>query len=218
MKVFFAIIIGTFLFSCNSSSEANRGYVNKTVNTMPNNTMEDTLFGAAKNRVNNTVITPQPTSSTVPNVTTGQQTALTPEQMQQMQQQFQQQQMQQHVAQQVPANVSTKNGPINPAHGQPGHRCDIAVGAPLNGAAVKVNPTLVKGNQPTNITTTTPVKVNAGNATAANVPAIKTAPGMNPPHGEAGHRCDIAVGQPLSTKKQAIADPANPIGDIVPKF
>jgi len=23
---------------------------------------------------------------------------------------------------------------LNPAHGQPGHRCDIAVGAPLNSA------------------------------------------------------------------------------------
>jgi len=30
------------------------------------------------------------------------------------------------------------NGPapkINPAHGQPGHRCDVAVGAPLDGSA-----------------------------------------------------------------------------------
>ncbi len=26
-----------------------------------------------------------------------------------------------------------------------------------------------------------------------------TAPGMNPPHGQPGHRCDIAVGAPLDS-------------------
>jgi len=36
------------------------------------------------------------------------------------------------------AQQSVATGPapkINPAHGQPGHRCDIAVGAPLDGSA-----------------------------------------------------------------------------------
>src|SRR5215213_1047963 len=34
---------------------------------------------------------------------------------------------------QVPVNVTPSvSTPLNPAHGQPGHRCDIAVGAPLN--------------------------------------------------------------------------------------
>ena len=28
-------------------------------------------------------------------------------------------------------------------------------------------------------------------------PVAKTAPGMNPPHGQPNHRCDIAVGAPL---------------------
>ena len=28
-------------------------------------------------------------------------------------------------------------------------------------------------------------------------PQTQTAPGMNPPHGQEGHRCDIAVGAPL---------------------
>jgi hypothetical protein len=27
-----------------------------------------------------------------------------------------------------------------------------------------------------------------------------TAPGMNPPHGQPNHRCDIAVGAPLNSK------------------
>lgn len=34
----------------------------------------------------------------------------------------------------------------------------------------------------------------AGNAAA---PAGTTAPGMNPPHGQPGHRCEIPVGSPL---------------------
>lgn len=29
------------------------------------------------------------------------------------------------------------------------------------------------------------------------VQSQRTAPGLNPPHGQAGHRCDIAVGAPL---------------------
>jgi hypothetical protein len=68
---------------------------------------------------------------------------------------------------------------MNPAHGQPGHRCDIAVGAPLN-------------SKPTQQTATT--------ATANNQPVQQVAPGMNPPHGQPGHRCDIAVGAPLDSK------------------
>ena len=32
---------------------------------------------------------------------------------------------------------------MNPAHGQPGHRCDIAVGAPLNSAPVKAAATKI---------------------------------------------------------------------------
>jgi hypothetical protein len=67
---------------------------------------------------------------------------------------------------------------MNPPHGQPGHRCDIAVGAPLNS----------KPTQPTATTATT------------NQAIQKVAPGMNPPHGEPGHRCDIAVGAPLDSK------------------
>ena len=30
--------------------------------------------------------------------------------------------------------------------------------------------------------------------------AAATAEGMNPPHGQPGHRCDIAVGAPLDSK------------------
>jgi len=62
----------------------------------------------------------------------------------------------------------------NPAHGQPGHRCDIPVGAPLN-------------SPPAN-NTITPVQGGNTNTATGNI---------NPPHGQAGHRCDIKVGDPL---------------------
>ncbi len=32
---------------------------------------------------------------------------------------------------------------------------------------------------------------------SAQTPVAKTPPGMNPPHGQEGHRCEIAVGAPL---------------------
>jgi len=92
------------------------------------------------------------------------------------------------VTQAVP--VQNKNNvQLNPAHGQPGHRCDIAVGAPLNSApgSSTTAPTIVTTQQP-------------AQNTIAEQQAQKTAPGMNPPHGQPGHRCDIAVGAALDSK------------------
>ncbi len=79
---------------------------------------------------------------------------------------------------------------MNPAHGQPGHRCDIAVGAPLS-----TKPAANGAAQPNVVTTQQP----ANNVSIVEQPAKKTAPGMNPPHGEPGHRCDISVGAPLNS-------------------
>ncbi|AWK03959.1 hypothetical protein HYN56_06820 [Flavobacterium crocinum] len=100
-----------------------------------------------------------------------------------------------------PNTVLGETKGINPAHGQPGHRCDIAVGAPLNsaptqqvqatqGQTIQVNPT----QQKVVTTTTTPVKV---------------AKGMNPPHGQPGHRCDIPVGAPLNSPAPKTTATAN---------
>jgi hypothetical protein len=77
---------------------------------------------------------------------------------------------------------------MNPAHGQPGHRCDISVGAPLNSpiATPKNNPVVPQQNNPVSTTTVTP-----------NPITTPTPEGMNPPHGQEKHRCDIAVGAPL---------------------
>ena len=82
---------------------------------------------------------------------------------------------------------------MNPAHGQPNHRCDIAVGAPLNSKPAPANA------QPA-VVSTQPQQPPS-NVTVKEVPnTVKTAPGMNPPHGEPNHRCDIAVGAPLNSK------------------
>lgn len=82
---------------------------------------------------------------------------------------------------------------MNPAHGQPGHRCDIPVGAPLNSPP---------GKQAATTQTITPAPTTA---------KTKTAPGMNPPHGDPGHRCDIAVGAPLnSAPAKPVSTPVQP--------
>lgn len=90
---------------------------------------------------------------------------------------------------QNPAAVQPTAPGMNPPHGQAGHRCDIAVGAPLN-------------SKPAPPATTTGTTVSGQpQVTMTEVPnKVKTAPGMNPPHGEPGHRCDIAVGAPLNSK------------------
>lgn len=104
------------------------------------------------------------------------------------------------------APVVTKPG-MNPPHGQPGHRCDIAVGAPLNSppgknAQPKPGAAITQQIDPSKFTTTTtsqpaqptgaPAILNPDGAAATT-----TAPGMNPPHGQPGHQCGIAVGAPL---------------------
>jgi hypothetical protein len=68
----------------------------------------------------------------------------------------------------------------NPEHGQPEHRCDIAVGAPLNtpaadGATVPASPSPL---------------ISSPDGMDGNVT-------LNPPHGQPGHDCAIPVGQPL---------------------
>ncbi len=91
-------------------------------------------------------------------------------------------------------NPATVASGMNPQHGQPGHRCDIAVGAPLN--------------SPVKNTTQASTITNAStNSSAIKNAAITTvAPGMNPQHGQPGHRCDIAVGSPLAdTSKNKVS-------------
>ncbi len=99
----------------------------------------------------------------------------------------------------VPKNMAAG---MNPDHGQPNHRCDIAVGAPLNS-----KPTI-------NTAANSNIKPLAPPAVVAAPPVQKVTPGMNPAHGQPNHRCDIAVGEPLNSKpaltssKQIATEPA----------
>lgn len=85
----------------------------------------------------------------------------------------------------APANVAA-NGGINPPHGQPGHRCDIPVGAPLDGSGNGKSMTITPTPAPTPPPAPQPVNTTT---LASGTP--------NPAHGEPGHRCDVKVGDPL---------------------
>lgn len=94
------------------------------------------------------------------------------------------------------ANAQTKSNLIfNPPHGQAGHNCDLAVGAPLNQTA-PIKPQEIPA-QP---------KVAVAPATTEKN-SNKT---LNPAHGKPNHRCDIAVGASLDSKplqKATVIDP-----------
>lgn len=91
-------------------------------------------------------------------------------------------------ASQTATNTTTVGIGMNPAHGQKGHRCDIPVGAPLNSPVVAA--------KTTSTSTSAPQMTVTPNTTSTATP-ITTAEGINPPHGQEGHRCDIAVGAAL---------------------
>ena len=83
-----------------------------------------------------------------------------------------------------PSNTATA---LNPEHGKPGHRCDIAVGAPLNSAPAA-------NAAPTPNVQVTPVPAT----TTASAPApTGPKPKLNPAHGQPYHDCSIKVGDPL---------------------
>lgn len=85
---------------------------------------------------------------------------------------------------------------MNPPHGQPGHRCDIAVGAPLNSKPnkAKAETTITNNN--------TPALVSSNNT-------AQVAPGTNPPHGQPGHVCGTPVGSPLNKEEKTDAIKTN---------
>lgn len=79
----------------------------------------------------------------------------------------------------APAEVYSQAG-LNPPHGQPGHDCSIAVGAPLKGSSSQALPVSPVMSSPA------PAVPNPGSTVR-----------LNPPHGQPGHNCEIPVGQPL---------------------
>ncbi len=95
----------------------------------------------------------------------------------------------------TPSNQATSNLIFNPPHGQAGHNCALAVGAPLNKTA-SVKPQEASAQ---------PQAVAAPVATPKN--ANKN---LNPAHGMPNHRCDIAVGASLDSKPIQKATVINP--------
>ncbi|WP_341227539.1 hypothetical protein [uncultured Arcticibacterium sp.] len=93
----------------------------------------------------------------------------------------------------APANFSASGSGLNPAHGMPGHNCDVAVGAPLPSGPVAQSapvPAALTAAQPT-VASTPNLNVNLKN--------------INPAHGQPGHDCAVAVGAPLPAKGAAKA-------------
>lgn len=100
---------------------------------------------------------------------------------------------------------------LNPPHGEPGHRCEIPVGSPLNGSAAVqapapsaapapvVAPPPPTANSPASLAPTVENarRLNAAQGTQNAAPSTGEKPKTNPAHGQPWHRCDIAVGAPL---------------------
>lgn len=103
----------------------------------------------------------------------------------------------------APSPVKSGAG-LNPPHGEPGHDCAIAVGAPLgsapSGATQTIQPNIqnpssvpAQTSPVINPTTPTPVTTMPGGQT----PAAGSTGKVNPAHGEPGHDCAKPVGAPL---------------------
>lgn len=79
---------------------------------------------------------------------------------------------------------------LNPPHGEPGHRCEIPVGAPLDGStgvSAATQQTMTTGGDASPETF----------GKVASPPTNASGARLNPPHGEPGHICEIPVGEPL---------------------
>lgn len=108
----------------------------------------------------------------------------------------------------INSNTSNSNIKLNPEHGQPGHRCDIPVGAPLNAPAGNMQPTTAPSAAPSQSIQVNPTNTPSPAPITAPAPAVQplnvaptAAPNgnvkLNPEHGQPGHRCEIPVGSPL---------------------
>lgn len=85
---------------------------------------------------------------------------------------------------------------LNPEHGQPYHRCDIEVGAPLNSAPQTAAPQALAPQTVSPGFNTAPI-APAGSPAPSSLQNVGPKPALNPAHGEPHHRCDIQVGAPL---------------------
>ena len=96
---------------------------------------------------------------------------------------------------------------LNPPHGEPYHRCDIPVGAPLNSPPANTSGQATNNqvqtaapnpaNNPTAPTVENAMRMNPSQARTTTTATNEGKPRLNPPHGQPYHRCDIPVGSPL---------------------
>lgn len=112
----------------------------------------------------------------------------------------------------IPANAGTSNPnqaqtsnstvkpALNPAHGEPFHRCDISVGAPIDSAPQQAAPQQVSAPQmQTNNSSFNTNPISPSVSAPSSAPqALGPKPALNPAHGEPHHRCDLQVGAPLT--------------------
>lgn len=98
----------------------------------------------------------------------------------------------------VAANTPDRKPSLNPEHGQPFHRCDIAVGAPIDSAPQSTTPQVLPAqpNAASGFNTSPIAPSVSSSATPMEISGPK--PAMNPAHGEPYHRCDLQVGAPLT--------------------
>ena len=100
----------------------------------------------------------------------------------------------------IASNSASDKPAMNPPHGQPYHRCDIAVGAPIDSpapvqnAAPQVTQPQSAPNAGFNTNPISPSQAPPVSSTAD----IGPKPALNPPHGQPHHRCDLQVGAPLT--------------------
>lgn len=100
--------------------------------------------------------------------------------------------------------INTANAPrLNPPHGQPGHDCAIAVGAPLKSTKASAP---IAAPAPTPVQAAVPVSSPIESRpvavpTAAPTTNLNANVKINPAHGQPGHDCAVAVGAPLPVKQ-----------------
>ncbi|RZL45985.1 MAG: hypothetical protein EOP00_16415 [Pedobacter sp.] len=108
----------------------------------------------------------------------------------------------------APASGSQSNLLLNPAHGEPGHDCSVAVGAPLK-ASARANTATAQAQQTVQTVSPQPTATSTPQAAVATVDSKGQK--LNPAHGQPNHRCDIAVGAPLNSKStQTVTTSAKP--------
>ena len=100
----------------------------------------------------------------------------------------------------VASNTASDKPALNPPHGQPYHRCDIAVGAPIDSPAPVQNaaPQVAQPQSAPNAGfNTNPISPSLAPPVSSTAD-IGPKPALNPPHGQPHHRCDLQVGAPLT--------------------